>query len=311
MESTAIYDLTTLLTTNASISASFVAILGGFIASKLITISGERASTLEKIHSLSEEITVKTALKESLQYENDESDALDFIDSNFVSLARKVNLDDLYPTLSNSSIKKESLQPFWDNAQEILLQYHSTLQSGTCKTIDEVKKIIIQQHPTPVGFANDFFDVIQRQLDIIQHKQEKKHPSSNSIYDKLALATAPIYTPPPKVKSTVWDNQRYETNLRKIAELANEIQLLTLQMKQYKSSKLELQNPKGMKIGLLIFALITFINIVLPVIFIPFETSDVKLYRISRLFFILFFIIGLTSIFLYMIWLLNWKESNQ
>lgn len=213
MESTAIYDLTTLLTTIASISASFVAILGGFIASKLITISGERASTLEKIHSLNEEITVKTALKESLQYENDESDALDFIDSNFVSLARKVNLDDLYPTLSNSSIKKESLQPFWDNAQEILLQYHSTLQSGTCKTIDEVKKIIIQQHPTPAGFANDFFDVIQRQLDIIQHKQEKKHPSSNSIYDKLALATAPIYTPPPKVKSTVWDNQRYETKI--------------------------------------------------------------------------------------------------
>ena len=186
MESTAIYDLTTLLTTIASISASFVAILGGFIASKLITISGERASTLEKIHSLSEEITVKTALKESLQYENDESDALDFIDSNFVSLARKVDLDDLYPTLSNSSIKKESLQPFWDNAQEILLQYHSTLQSGTCKTIDEIKKIIIQQHPTPVGFANDFFDVIQRQLNIIQHEQEKKHPSSNSIYDKLA-----------------------------------------------------------------------------------------------------------------------------
>ena len=35
-------ELTALLTTIASASASFVAILGGFIASKLIAVNGER-----------------------------------------------------------------------------------------------------------------------------------------------------------------------------------------------------------------------------------------------------------------------------
>ena len=58
-----IYDLTTLLTTIASISASFVAILGGFIASKLISISENRSSTLDKLRSRDKEISVKISLK--------------------------------------------------------------------------------------------------------------------------------------------------------------------------------------------------------------------------------------------------------
>lgn len=147
MESTAIYDLTTLLTTIASISASFVAILGGFIASKLITISGERASTLEKIHSLNEEITVKTALKESLQYENDESDALDFIDSNFVSLARKVNLDDLYPTLSNSSIKKNPSNPFGIMLKKFYFNITAHYKAAHVKQSMKSKKSLFSNTP--------------------------------------------------------------------------------------------------------------------------------------------------------------------
>lgn len=47
-----VYDLTTVLTTIASASASIVAILGGFIASKLITISSERAAALDRVKKL-------------------------------------------------------------------------------------------------------------------------------------------------------------------------------------------------------------------------------------------------------------------
>ena len=96
-----IYDLTTLLTTIASISASFVAILGGFIASKLISISENRSSTLDKLRSLDKEISVKISLKESLQDENNESDALDFIDANFrlLVMATLTNYIQVFPRL--------------------------------------------------------------------------------------------------------------------------------------------------------------------------------------------------------------------
>ncbi len=73
------YDLTSLLTTISSASASFIAILGGLVASKLLTISSERDAVLTKISELDKEISVKEVQKNTLQKENEDSDALDFI----------------------------------------------------------------------------------------------------------------------------------------------------------------------------------------------------------------------------------------
>ena len=73
------YDLTAFLTTVAASSASIVAILGGFIASKLITISGERDALLEKLNSIDEELHYKRTELNKRQKENDTSDAISFI----------------------------------------------------------------------------------------------------------------------------------------------------------------------------------------------------------------------------------------
>ena len=170
-----IYDLTTLLTTIASISASFVAILGGFIASKLISISENRSSTLDKLRSLDKEISVKISLKESLQDENNESDALDFIDANSLSFARNGDLDKLYTSLSSPSIEKEAMRPFWNIGQEVLSQYNNALQSHNYKTADEIQAIILKQYTCHLNFISDLFKVIQRQLEIFEHEQQQKN----------------------------------------------------------------------------------------------------------------------------------------
>ena len=73
------YDLTAFLTTVAASSASIVAILGGFIASKLITISGERDALLVKLNSIEEELRYKSAELDNRRKENDICDAISFI----------------------------------------------------------------------------------------------------------------------------------------------------------------------------------------------------------------------------------------
>ena len=50
------YDLTAVLTTIAAASASIVAILGGFIASKLIAISSERSAVLDHLKQINKEL---------------------------------------------------------------------------------------------------------------------------------------------------------------------------------------------------------------------------------------------------------------
>lgn len=73
------YDLTSFLTTVASSSAGIVAILGGFIASKLISIDGERDSVLSHLKEIEKELFYHMAERDKLQKEDDENKVLNFM----------------------------------------------------------------------------------------------------------------------------------------------------------------------------------------------------------------------------------------
>ena len=84
------------------------------------------------------------------------------------------------------------------------------------KTADEIQAIILKQYTCHLNFISDLFKVIQRQLEIFEHEQQQKiHSSSNSIYDRLSLTSASLFIPPPEVRSTLWDKNRYESNTQK------------------------------------------------------------------------------------------------
>ena len=72
-------ELTSLLSTIASVSASFVAILGGFVASKLITINGERAAVKSQLTEIHFEKMLRTEERDILSRQLDEEDAICYI----------------------------------------------------------------------------------------------------------------------------------------------------------------------------------------------------------------------------------------
>lgn len=76
------YNLTDTLTTIVACSASIVAILGGFIASKLIAINAERDEVNTRISEIDEEIEFFTKERNLHQAELDEDDALNFVKEN-------------------------------------------------------------------------------------------------------------------------------------------------------------------------------------------------------------------------------------
>ena len=90
------YDLTALLTTVAASSASFVAILGGFIASKLISISGERDAVLSKLNEIDEQKKFKEAELTKLRSKLKEQAALAFIKTNIQALVERKNAEEVF-----------------------------------------------------------------------------------------------------------------------------------------------------------------------------------------------------------------------
>ena len=63
----------------AGCSATIIAIIGGFIASKLISISADRDNILDKIKEINDELNMKTKQHDDIIEKLDDDDALDFL----------------------------------------------------------------------------------------------------------------------------------------------------------------------------------------------------------------------------------------
>ena len=72
------YDLTSLLITISAASASFSAILGGIIGSKLLSINGDRDINSQKIDDLTEELILKVERRDRFEYQINENISLEF-----------------------------------------------------------------------------------------------------------------------------------------------------------------------------------------------------------------------------------------
>ena len=118
------YDLT-LFSTIASASASFVAIIGGFMASKLIAVNSDRSGVLERLKENQELLQLKTKAAEELAQQLAEDDAYDFIKENIDSLSAQSVLEEVYQTNKKQRIEFDELLPYckknwWKNLYEVL-----------------------------------------------------------------------------------------------------------------------------------------------------------------------------------------------
>ena len=103
--------LTAMLTTISAASASFVAILGGFIASKLLSINGERDAVAGQIANLSAQIGQKQKKEDFYRYLANKRDAKIFIEEHIWDLYDEKDLQTVYDSDSSPNIDFECILP--------------------------------------------------------------------------------------------------------------------------------------------------------------------------------------------------------
>ena len=172
------YELTTLLITVAAIMASFVAILGGFIASKLISISSDRDNTVFKMQSINEEIEQRTEIMNNAQLENDESDSLDLILKHIEELLINKDVRIVYNSEEHPLIDFEAFLPFWQKARNIVSKHKNELQRGAYLNSSDVPVKIADEYRND-DFAYEICKAVAMCLyKEIKRQQAKKDPIS-------------------------------------------------------------------------------------------------------------------------------------
>ena len=300
------YDLTTVLTTIAAASASIVAILGGFIASKLIAISSERSAVLERLRQINEELEFHITERDKIQAKNDESDALDFIQTAIDDLWAGNSLENVYSNVDHPDISIECLKPSWDRAVTLNEQFQEQVKKKRQLNDDYIPTSL-----TPTVREDDFgYEVLRalgkklkKRIRVAERAREKES-------NPFGLVAPDISDYEFNTTTFSGSGFAYHKNCESIQEENIAIALLELQKKQCTEQIQALKKPRGMKSGLVIFALFTIFCIIVPLVFSPFSVNSYLAFIITKIVFLLLFSVGLLALFTSLVYLLTWDDNH-
>lgn len=301
-----LYDLTTVLTTIAAASASIVAILGGFIASKLIAISGERSAALERLKQINEEMEFHISERDKIQAENDEDDALDFIRAAIDDLWAGNSLENVYSNVDHPNISSECLKPYWDRAEMLKEQFREQVEKKDALNDDYIpEKLILAVKEDDFGY--EVLLALGKKLKKrIRAAERAREKASNP----FGIVMTDISDYEFNTSAISAGGYVYRKNYEAIQAQNAAIALLELQKKQCNEQIQVLKKPRGMKSGLVIFALFTVFCIIMPLAFSPFSVNSHRAFIITKIVFLILFSAGLLAIFVYLLYLLKWDENH-
>ena len=287
------YDLTALLTTVAASSASFVAILGGFIASKLISISGERDAVLSKLNEIDEQKKFKEAELTKLRSKLKEQAALAFIKTNIQALVERKNAEEVYQVDIPQDISLVALTPYWTRALKIVEDLANAYTDNENVNEDDLPIVFSKKYHN-----DDFAYSIGLRIEKwYQEQEQRRQPYSAFIVNNLDYSAV-------NTIQNVKDEER-------IKELDLELKWLQLQRYQLVGETIRLAEPKGIKKGLILFVVFSLLCIVLPLALTTIQNVSQQAYWLISILMLGLFTVGVLLIFKYLAFLLKWKERSK
>ncbi len=287
-----IYDLTPMLTTIASCSATIVAILGGFISSKLISINTEKSEVNCRIDEIKEELEYLNKIYTEDLYNSNKEYALSFIRDNVDELLEKT------PLKVMGSIRKEErpilsyddMLPFWDRALNLLSNLANEYEYNS-------EGVPISYAKKEDDFDYEIYLIIRKRVEKLQ-KKKKCSEDSFGMLSSLNIDIDDLITSDAVVGNSILEEQN-------LAHTKNKIDYLELELRQKQNRIKFLQYPKGMSLGVIIFTLFSIFGIIVPLLYVPFSTYEHTVYVKYAIFFIGAFSSCIIATIAYFIWLLK------
>ena len=238
--------ISSLLLTIAGASASFVAILGGFIASKLIAINSERDAVQSKLKEVKYQRHLKTEERDMLRRSMDEEDAICYIHNHMEGVVSGLTLDVVYEENELQTIEYETLLPYWKLAQMYIELFEEHLQKEDLQ------------------FNNDY----------IPSELSEEYTGDLFAYEFLKMYAGWGFSDYFEDCEPMTRREWYEGARNRVLELNTQAAALDIQEQIYGMDLDRLRTPKGMKSGLLIFALFSVFNIIIPLFLSATPLSD-------------------------------------
>lgn len=258
-------DLDSLITTIVTSTAALIAIIGGFLVSRVISLSSEQNAIRRRIKEINGELYIKKKQKNEVHQKIIEDDADDFILENISDLVSdEEDIEYIFQSEEEHGLTLQELSP-------IIEEFYIVR--------DEMIEIFFSD--SVEGYTNDFDEFLSREnidLESIGRKNwcewvynelysriPKKNLRPHSLVD---MAKLDAIIPP----TSDWYNRR----VKEREELTNEISLLEKHRADQGTILKDYGQPNGVLGGTIVLAYASIVGIVIPSIFLPYNNAVIS-----------------------------------
>ncbi|MCD5324763.1 MULTISPECIES: hypothetical protein [Pontibacillus] len=245
-----------LITTIATSTAALVAIIGGFLVSRVLTLSSEQSGILRKVREISKDIQAKKQLLTTIDKQLLDLDAEDFIQEHY---KRLISEQDFEAILEEHYQYRgyEELKPYVNELYSVWNDFYKRSQQN-----------IESEHPE-VEF-NHFFK-----------KYKFEFPNRRNWYEMLFVWRAQVESHDPmkrllEAHDVIMPNSATEDYKQKANNKANmEYELKVLRLRRDEQKKLlgEFGKPKGLWMGLLVLVYACAVGVAYPITLLPYPVG--------------------------------------
>ncbi|WP_077305726.1 hypothetical protein [Terribacillus halophilus] len=283
-------DLNILISTIVTATSALVAIIGGFLVSRVITLAGEKNAIVRRLHELDNDMTAKERILSEIEIELLEEDVDDFIYEHCEELIiERKPIEEIFEGDSSISLSLEKVRPYID---ELL-----SIGDYIIKLIDESKT-----------FPEEFDDFLKENNIKIDRRRDWHKLVYQTIWAEIPKTSDNpfgINFPPPSInaellfRSNPVNQQIYRDKIKQLNNLENELTILKLRREEQTKILNDYGKPTGLWGGLWVLIYACIVGIAYPSTLLPYPQNTYN-DGITKWFLISLFISQLLALFLYL-----------
>jgi hypothetical protein len=283
-------DLNTLIATIVTATAALVAIIGGFLVSRVLTLSSEQTGIKRKIREINNDIYAKQEMLKRLEKNILDEDAEDFILDNYKDLVfMGKSLEDILLEDKYTSRNLEELKPYVDELFLIKDDLYRLMENTD--DFDDDFDQFIKNSQMKFPHRKNWYDLLYTWfIDELKKKQQPIGPFSNMRIN---------ITPPTTGLINHANVQEYREKKRDRDRLKDDITVLILQKDEQNKILYHYGKPKGMWWGLFVLFYACIVGIAYPSTLLPYP-KDVYDDELTKWFLLGLFFSQLSFLFVYL-----------
>ena len=294
-------DLNLLIVTVITATAALIAIIGGFLISRVITLSSEQGGIRRRLREIKLDIQTKDQLLSEIEENLLEEDREDFIDEYYVELIfDKVPLEEVIEIEEGSYRGRSTndLKPVVDELMRINKDLETMFEDRGIKYSTELPKKLgdfANIRSEDLAGRRSWYELLYDEYQYKLPKRPKTGPPG------FPILTDFDFTPPrlPNAISTHTNAHAYQQKKRDRDTYSNELSYLRQQESEQKKILEDYGKPHGMWGGLIVLIYASIVGIGYPITLLPYPLQTYN-DEATRFLILLLFLSQLLALFIYL-----------